>query len=169
MRTQTQVLLVPPFVSFMSFVVASAASEPARVSIEFLADGRCLVSAKGEGFHSDLTYLPQTRVSPTSEFRCAVPPVPEGQPIDLFVTLPRGAAPSGDDTPRLKWIQHDYRWIGMASLPTAPAVVIVPESGNRQATSAWWLRVAAVGVAIGAVVAVIVIRLRKRRVEGRES
>ena len=74
MRTQTQVLLVPAFVSFMFPVVASAASEPARVSIEFLADGRCLVSAKGEGFHSELTYLPQTRVSPTSEFRCAVPP-----------------------------------------------------------------------------------------------
>jgi hypothetical protein len=152
----------------MSFVAASVASEPARVSIEFLADGRCLVSAKGEGFHSELTYLPQTRVPPTSEFRCAVPPVPEGRPIDLFVTLPRGAAPSGDDTPRLKWIQHDDRWVGMASLPTAPSVVIVPESGNRLTTSAWWVRVAGVGVAIGAVVAVIVIRRQKGRGKGRE-
>ena len=61
-----------------------------------------------------------TAVSPTSELRCAIPPVPEGLQVDLTVTLPRGVAPSRDDSPRLSWTERDYRWIGTAWLPAAP-------------------------------------------------
>ena len=91
------------------------------------------MSATDERFHSNLTYLSETAVSPTSELRCAIPPVPEGLAVDLTVTLPRGVAPSGDDSPRLAWTERDCRWIGTASLSSAPAVVRIPESGNRSA------------------------------------
>jgi hypothetical protein len=145
-----------------SGVSVSTIGARAQIHVEFLADGRCTVSATGEGFHSILTYLPQTPVSPTSELRCAIPPVPEGLQVDLTVTLPRGVAPSRDDSPRLSWTERDYRWIGTASLPAAPAVVRIPESGNRSAFSAWLRRWTAVGAA-GAVAGVLaVLGLRRR-------
>ena len=141
---------------------AAATSGRATINIEFLADGRCTVSATGEGFHSNLTYLPQTVVSPTSDLRCAVPPVPERLAVDLTVTLPRGVTPSGDDSPRLVWTERDYRWIGTASLPTAPAVVRIPESGNRLAFRARLLRWTGIGALCAVVFLVIVLRVRKR-------
>ena len=66
-----------------SCVSVSAIGARAQIHVEFLADGRCTVSATGEGFHSILTYLPQTELSPTSGLRCAIPPVPEGLQVDL--------------------------------------------------------------------------------------
>lgn len=145
-----------------SCVSVSAIGARAQIHVEFLADGRCTVSATGEGFHSILTYLPQTELSPTSGLRRAIPPVPEGLQVDLTVTLPRGVAPSRDDSPRLSWTESDYRWIGTASLPAAPAVVRIPESGNRSAFRARLLRWTAVGAAGAMAGVLIVLGLRRR-------
>ena len=114
-------------------------------------------------FHSNLTYLPQTVVSPTSELRCAIPPVPEGLAVDLTVTLPRGVAPSGDDSPRLAWTERDYRWIGTASLPTAPAVVRIPESWNPSAFRARLFRWTGIG-ALCALVGLLIVFIWVRSV-----
>jgi hypothetical protein len=113
----------------------------ARIELEFLADGRCTVSATGDAFHSKLTYTPQAPASSTSELRCAIPPVPAGAAVDLTVMLPRGPSPSpAGEEPPLRWSRRDYRWIGIASLKTAPLVVRIPESGNhtaRRALAMW--------------------------------
>ncbi len=122
---------------------AGPAAVPARIELEFLADGRCTVSATGEAFHSALTYMPPALVSSTAELRCAIPPVPAGAAVDLTVMLPRGASPSpGAEQPPLRWTRRNYRWIGTASLTTAPLVVRIPGSGKRAArgAGAMWAR-----------------------------
>jgi hypothetical protein len=137
----------------------SGSGAGAQIRVEFLPDGRCTVSATGEGFHSNLTYLPQTKASPATELRCAIPPVPEGLQVDLTVMLPRGFAPSSDDLPHLSWIERDSRWVGTASLPTAPAVVRIPEAGNR-ALLRWILLGAA--VAFAGILLVVGVRRRAK-------
>jgi hypothetical protein len=105
---------------------ASTLAERGRIDVEFLADGRCRVSATGETFHSTLTYTPQATASAAGR-RCAIPPVPDGTPVDLVVSLPRGTAhPPGDAIPSLTWTRQDDRWIGTAALTTAPSVVRIP-------------------------------------------
>jgi hypothetical protein len=120
------------FVGFLVSAPAAPAAGRARIELEFLADGRCSVSAAGQAFHSNLSYTPQAPASPTSELRCAIPPVPDGAAVDLTVVLPRGASPSpGGEEPPLRWTRRNDRWIGIASLKTAPLVVRIPESGNH--------------------------------------
>jgi hypothetical protein len=105
---------------------AAALAERGRIAVEFLADGRCRVSATGEAFHSTLTYTPQAIASAPGR-RCAIPPVPEGTPVDLVVTLPQGSAhPPADAIPSLTWTRQNDRWIGTAALTTAPSVVRIP-------------------------------------------
>jgi hypothetical protein len=121
-------------VGFLVSAFAAPAAGRARIELEFLDDGRCTVSATGEAFHSKLTYTPHAAVSSASELRCAIPPVPASAAIDLTVMLPRGASPPpGGEEPPLRWTRREYRWIGMASLKTAPVVVRIPESGSRTA------------------------------------
>jgi len=125
------------FVSFVSLVSvvsfvsvgAVAYAAPVRIEVRFLADGRCAVTAEGDHFHAGMTYLPSPAISPAAELRCTVPSAPRGQAVELTVRLPRGAAPAGDDFPRLAWTRHDYLWVGTASLPAAPAFVSVPQAG----------------------------------------
>jgi hypothetical protein len=125
----------------------------ARVAIEFLADGRCTVTAEGEGFHSAMTYLPHATADGAGEFRCAVPPVPSDRPVELTVTLAAGARPSGEGLPALAWVQRDGRWIGTASLGTAPEVVVVEDWSGRTAVRRRWMRRAAGTAAVIAVAA----------------
>jgi hypothetical protein len=136
----------------------AAPAARAAIEVEFLADGRCTVSATGEAFHSSLTYMPRAPVSPTSELRCAIPPVPADAAVDLTVVLPRGASPlPGDEEPRLTWTRRDYRWIGTAALTAAPLVVRIPESGNRAADRAramWSRRWGTIAVSVIAALAI---------------
>lgn len=127
------------FVSFVSFVFASAAAWPraaaidarGRIDVVFLPDGRCRVSATGDTFHSDLTYTPHAAPQ-VSERRCAIPPVPDGTPVDLSVSLPPGAShPSGREDPPLAWTQQGDHWVGTAAMTTAPLVVRIPGSDDR--------------------------------------
>jgi hypothetical protein len=120
---------------------ATPAVAPARIELEFLADGRCTVLATGKAFHSKLTYTPQAPVSPASGLRCAIPPVPAGAAVDLTVMLPRGASPSPDgEEPPLTWTRRDDRWVGTALLTTAPLLVRIPEPGSRAARRARAMR-----------------------------
>jgi hypothetical protein len=122
--------------SFLSAGAATATGAAAvdargRIEVEFLADGRCSVSATGETFHSRLSYTPHA-VAAISERRCAIPPVPDGTPVDLTVSLPRGASrPTGGEIPRLAWAQLDDRWVGTASLTMAPPIVRIPTTGGH--------------------------------------
>jgi hypothetical protein len=131
---------------------------PAAIEVEFLADGRCTVSAVGAAFHSTLTYTPPPPVPPISERRCAIPPVPAGAAVDLTVRLPPGAAPSlGGEEPRLTWARRDHRWVGSAALATAPSVVRIPGPGNGAADRApatWARRWATIGVSAAAALAI---------------
>ena len=126
-------------VSFVSFVFATAAASPrtatidarGRIDVVFLPDGRCSVSAIGETFHSNLTYTPHAAPQ-ISERRCAIPPVPDGTPVDVSVSLPPGAPhPAGNEEPPLTWTQQGDHWIGTAAMTTAPLVVRIPASADR--------------------------------------
>ncbi|MGE5244866.1 MAG: hypothetical protein ACM3SQ_11620 [Betaproteobacteria bacterium] len=118
----------------MSVVIASAAS--VRLAVDFLADGRCAVSAVGDGFHASMTYLPSP-AAPASELRCTVPSAPQGRPVELVVRLAPGVAPPDDEFPRLSWSERQGQWIGTASLPAAPAFVSLSRGGA--APPARWL------------------------------
>jgi hypothetical protein len=135
---------------FLCFWFALANSlvgqEPGQVAVAFLPDGRCTVSAGGEGFHSALTYTPTSRVA--GQFRCAIPPVPAGRQVALELTLPPGARPAETDTPKLKWAERAGVWVGTAVLQTAPEVVVVTEWGSPQAVRARVLRRAAAGAGV---------------------
>jgi hypothetical protein len=124
-----------------------AAPGAGRVTVGFLQDGRCTVTADGEGFHSALTYKPPNGPQ-GQEFRCAIPPVPAGRPVELRVTLPPGARPAGTDAPGLDWEQRDGVWVGRAIVSTSPEVVVVTEWGSPAAVRARWIRRAAVVVGI---------------------
>jgi hypothetical protein len=116
----------------------AAVPEPGRVQVAFLPDGRCTVSAGGDGFRSTLTYKPKS--ASAGEFRCAIPPVPAGRQVALQVALPPGAKPAGTDTPALKWSQLDGVWVGKEVVPTAPEVVVITEWGSPRAIRARWMQ-----------------------------
>jgi hypothetical protein len=103
-------------------------AQPATVGLEFQANGRCSISARGEGFRSDLTYTPPGPPVTPRQFRCAVPPVPAGRPVLLSVRMPRGVVPAPRGTPVLEWTENDGAWVGTALLSAAPEVVVIHES-----------------------------------------
>jgi hypothetical protein len=164
-RTQRKEFLGLPLVSF---VLASAAfpnvAPRGRIDVQFLADGRCTVSAEGETFHSSLTYTPPA-VAQSYELRCAIPPIPAGVAVDLSVALPGGVTPlQGDDDPRLTWTHRDNLWFGSAALTTAPSLVRIPEADSPKARRARNVRrgaAAACAVLLAAGVAVGVRRWRR--------
>jgi hypothetical protein len=131
------------FVCVGGLVSCTAAAEPGQVAVGFLPDGRCTVSAGGEGFRSTLTYTPKS--ASAGQFRCAIPPVPAGRQVVLQVALPPGARAAGTDTPELTWTQQAGLWVGTAIMQTAPEVVVVTEWGSPQAVRARWIRRAAFG------------------------
>jgi len=98
------------------------------VSVDFLADGRCVVrtAASGDG-------------SPPSGggFRCPLPAAEwRGQPIALRVTLPPGADRGRDEFPQMRWTRAEQQWVGTASLPAPPAFVRVPQSSSAAVSPA---------------------------------
>lgn len=111
----------------------------ADVTIDFLADGRCAVSARGEGFRSNATYMPdganqpkRVGTNPTRERRCAMPPVPPGRTVSLRVSMPTGATMPGTSTPALTWTEAGNAWVGTASLTDWPdAVVVSPATPSK--------------------------------------
>jgi hypothetical protein len=109
-----------------------AADSAADVTVDFLADGRCAVSAKGEGFRSNATYMPDG-VKTEGDRRCAMPPVPAGRTVSLTVSMPSGGAKPGRSTPALSWSENGQAWVGTASLTEWPDAVIVSwPSGARR-------------------------------------
>lgn len=102
----------------------------ADVTINFLADGRCAVSAKGEGFRSNATYKPDPAKA-AGDRRCAMPPVPPGRTVALRVSLPSGTAKPGASTPALNWTEDEDAWVGTASLTEWPDAVVVSPASTR--------------------------------------
>ncbi len=87
---------------------------PLAVTVEFLADGRCVVDD-----------AVARRLQPSgSDFRCPLPHAASGaDPIALRVVLPAGTEPSPYVFPRLDWSREASGWIGTATLPSSPAFV----------------------------------------------
>lgn len=129
---------------------------PAVVTIEFLADGRCTVSAQGDGFRSKATYTPEGAQG-RPDLRCAMPPVPAGRTVALTVTLPAGSARPGSSAPPLAWTRAGDRWQGTASLSEWPDAVAV--SPDRRAWTFW----APMGGVAAVLLAVAARRRRLRR------
>ena len=90
------------------------------VSVDFLADGRCVIS----------TSVPAISPPPAgADFRCPLPASEwPGQAIELRVALPPGADHGRGEFPQLTWRRVDQRWVGTASLPSSPAFVRVAQS-----------------------------------------
>jgi hypothetical protein len=109
-----------------------AAGAAADVTIDFLSDGRCAVSAKGDGFRSSATYTPDGART-EGDRRCAMPPVPPGRTVSLTVSMPSGAAKPSTSTPILRWTDNGDAWVGTASLTEWPdAVIVSPPSSSRR-------------------------------------
>jgi hypothetical protein len=145
-------------------VVMTASPPTARIDVEFLADGRCTVSAAGETFHSTLTYTPPAAIVQTDELRCGIPPVPEGTIVDLSVSLPEHVSPSpGRDAPRLAWAERGSRWVGTATLTTAPVVVRIMEAGSPRMHRARVMRFTVAAACAAAVLAGAMVVRRRRR------
>jgi hypothetical protein len=104
-----------------------AQDQPARVEMEFRSDGRCEVSAVGDGFRSHAVYMPTAGVRQT-ELRCAMPPVSSSQTVALTVSLPDSMPRPGTSVPPLDWVQVQGRWVGTAKLTKWPGSVIVAPS-----------------------------------------
>lgn len=143
------------FVLATAWWLALAGAAPAQpsgaatVTIDFLADGKCTVSAQGDGFRSKATYTPEGAPG-RPELRCAMPPVPAGRTISLTVTLPPGAAEPGASAPALAWTKNGDQWQGTASLTEWPDAVTL--SRDRRVWTFWTpiLGAAAVLVAVAA-------------------
>lgn len=131
---------------------AKSSGKAAVVKVEVLTDGRCAVSAKGEGFRSNATYKPQT-AEVAGEHRCAMPPVKEGLPVDLSVVLPKGAEKPGTSEPALLWAQDGEQWTGTASLTRWPDVIVV--TPPRRLWTFWG--------PVGTTLLVAAIAIRRRR------
>jgi hypothetical protein len=143
---------------------AVAAPGRAAVSIEFLPDGKCDVSAQGERVHSAMTYRPAASPQVTGEFRCAVPPIPAGTAVDVRVRLAPGARPEGPGSPPLAWSEQGGRWIGTGSLDAAPDVIVVPDYFGPGATRERWRRRLLVAGAALAIAGLAILAMRKRAI-----
>ena len=106
-----------------------AQATPATVTIDFLPDGRCAVSAQGEGFRSNATYTPEGARDP-GELRCAMPPVPKDRTVNLTVSLPTGVDRPGSSEPRLVWARSGDHWSGAATLTQWPDAVVISRASR---------------------------------------
>jgi len=122
----------------------------ALITIEFRGGSRCTVTILDESLTSDqVDDVPGP--GSASEYRCPIRSRPRGRPIALTVVLPSGEVPAGADFPRLAWTVRDTHWIGIASLPSAPAFVRVPTSGSgasRRVRLLDWAALAATAIAV---------------------
>ena len=133
------------------------AQAEATVRVDFLADGRCAVSAQGDGFRSKATYMPETPGHP-HELRCAMPPVPEGRALTLSVSLPTGRPRPRAAVPALLWSRSGDQWIGTASLSGRPDAIVVDTSSR---SPMFWTSLGSGGVVLlGGIVSM---RRRRRR------
>jgi len=101
---------------------SATARAQTTVRVEFTAAGECAVTAQG----------PTGRAAMKSPLRddeltCVVPVPRAAGAVDLEVLMPPGAARPSGAFPRLAWAERDGRWVGVASLPAAPAFVRVPD------------------------------------------
>ena len=106
----------------MLLVLSASARTQTSIRVEFTAAGECAVTAAG----------PTGRASMKSPLRgtdlkCVVPLPRDAGAVDLEVRMPPGAARPAGAFPRLAWAERDGRWVGVASLPAAPAFVRVPD------------------------------------------
>lgn len=163
MRKRDSRWLTAVLVMAIAAVRAGRAADRATISLEFLPDGRCTVSADGPKFHSTMTYTPPASAIATGDFRCAVPPVPSGTPVDLVVMLAPGARPWGSGAPPLGWTKRSGRWIGTASIVSAPEVVVVADYSGAQAVRARRQRRASVGAGVCGIIAIVLLANRRRR------
>jgi hypothetical protein len=123
----------------------------ALITIEFHPGRECTVTTLDESLTSDRLDDVPAPSAPASEYRCPIRSRPRGRPIALTVILPPGESPAGADFPRLAWAERDTRWIGTASLPSAPAFVRVPTSGSgavRRTRLLDWAALAATAIAV---------------------
>jgi hypothetical protein len=152
------ILLISGFASSPVAAAGAAPAKPARaggenvalITIEFRAASRCTVTILDESLTSDqVDDVPGS--GSASEYRCPIRSRPRGRPIALTVVLPSGEMPAGADFPRLAWTERDTHWIGIASLPSAPAFVRVPTRGSgasRRARLLDWAALAATAIAV---------------------
>lgn len=145
-----------------SVSIPAAQQTRATVRIDILPDRRCSVAAEGEGFRSNMTYRPTTEAA-SGEFRCAMPPVPGGRPIDLTVALAPGSRPWGNGSPRLDWTEKEGRWVGHAVLTSRPEIVVVGDAAGPKARRQRILRLIAALLATAAAVVALVSRRRRLR------
>jgi hypothetical protein len=162
MRRPSAIRLIACVASLFVVSAAVADGPRAELSVEFRDDGKCAVKAGGEGIHAEMTYTPPASARASGEFRCAVPPMPDGRAVDVRVLLAPGARPAGAGTPPLTWIEQDGRWRGSGSFDAVPEVIVVPDYFGAPAVRArWQRRVGFVGA--GMVLAGLVVLAARRR------
>jgi hypothetical protein len=166
MRSPRAIRLIGFVVGLFSASAAGADSTRAQLSVEFRADGKCAVTAGGEGLHAEMTYTPPAASRESGEFRCAVPPLPGGRAVDVQVLLAPGARPAGAGIPALSWTDRGGRWLGTGSYDAVPDVIVVPDYFGAAAVRARWQRRVSF-VASGVALAGLVFFAARRRSAGR--
>jgi hypothetical protein len=164
MRKALVIRLTTALVATLGTVPAAAqtSSEPVKITVEFLTDGRCRVAAAGGEYRAELTYAPQTPAAETGEFRCAVPPVPGGKPVEVAVTLAPGERPTGRGSPVLNWTEADGRWIGTAAALQAPEVIVVQDWNGPGATRTRLIRRGLIGLVLVLLIVGVIAAFRRR-------
>ncbi len=110
--------------------------------VDFLADGRCGVHA-GQGSLSvdaprSKAPVPDPGRPTGADFRCPIPYTSvDAGPVYLRVIVPSGAGKPDDSFPRLEWQQAGHDWIGIATLPSAPAFVSLGRPASPTAGTAF--------------------------------
>jgi hypothetical protein len=138
----------------------------AHVEVEFLSDGRCTVSSAGDGFRSHATYMPVPGAKP-AERRCAMPPVPGGQRVEIVVSLPIGTPRPGSSVPTLEWVETQGRWVGTARLTDWPHSVVVQFGGWLALRNLVTAAVSIAALIVAMTIATYARRRRRERVPGR--
>jgi hypothetical protein len=131
----------------------------AEVAIRLLSDGRCSVTAQGQGFRSNATYRP---AGDPHRVKCAMPPIAPGRVVSLMVVLPAGAGRPSSSKPSLEWTRTQDRWTGKATLREWPDAVTL-ESPASMGPSVLWLACVLVGLAV------FIASVRRRRGPARET
>src|SRR4051794_41796846 len=126
MRRPRAIRLIAFVVGLFSASAAGADSARAQLSVEFRADGKCAVTAGGEGLHAEMTYTPPAASRESGEFRCAVPPLPGGRAVDVQVLLAPGARPAGAGIPALSWTGQGGPRLGTGPLDALTGLIVVP-------------------------------------------